>query len=607
MTLPHLPKPPADFRARIQALPAERGAAWAALVALAGGDLSALQTNALDAALTRAFPEAPEDLKGALAAPAVRLAVLGSCTLDHLAAGIRVAGLRRGMHVTVWVGEYGQYLHALSAPATGLAGFGANAVLLALDAHHVAAGASAGLDAAGAAAVVAEVTGRIETAWGLARGVVRGPVLQQTVLALHPPVLGGNEHRAPGSAASVVAAVNGALRGMADRAGVHLVAVDAAAGPAYGEMVGQVLGALAGRSGKCLVLDLDNTLWGGVVGDDGVEGIVLGQGSASGEAYVAFQRYARELARRGVILAVCSKNDEGNAREPFATHPDMVLREGDISCFVANWEDKATNLRRIAAALNIGLDSLVFVDDNPMERGLVRRELPMVMVPEVSDDPESFVSALVGGGYFEAVAVTDEDRERTGLYAGNVAREALRESVTDLAGYLRGLEMRLVWRGFDAVGMGRVVQLINKSNQFNLTTRRYSEEDVRAVMGDPTAFGVQLRLVDRFGDNGVIAIVIGRMGADGDCEIDTWLMSCRVLGRGVEAATLGVVAGRARDLGARRLVGVYVPSKKNGMVRDHYAGLGFGVVEVGADGGSRAVLELASYTPAETFIDVVEG
>ena len=623
----HLPPPSPDFRARLRALPPQDAAAWAALVALAGFRLSPLQTNALDAALTARFPLPP----GGLTAPPVRLAVLGSATTGHLLAGLRVAGLRRGMHVTTHEGAYGQYLQELSAPRD-LAAFGATALLLALDARHVAAGASAGLDAAGAAAVVAEATGRVRQAWGLARAAFRGPVLQQTVLPLHPPVMGSNEHRAPGGAASVVAAVNAALRGMADQAGVHLVALDQAAardglaawhqasfwhlakqevspaaGPRYGELVGQVLGALAGRSGKALVLDLDNTLWGGVVGDDGVEGIVLGQGSAGGEAYVAFQHHVRELGRRGVILAVCSKNDEANAREPFARHPDMVLREGDIACFVANWEDKAANLRRIARTLNIGLDALVFVDDNPMERDLVRRELPMVMVPEVTDDPESYSAALVSGGYFEAVAITDEDRERTALYAGNQAREALREEATDLAGYLRGLEMRLLWRGFDALGMARVVQLINKSNQFNLTTKRYAEEEVRAVMGDPAAFGLQLRLLDRFGDNGVIAIVIGRVAADGDCEIDTWLMSCRVLGRQVEPTTLNLIAAQAAALGAKRLVGVYVPSKKNGMVKDHYAKLGFRVVADTAEGGSRAVLELASFTPAETFIDVVEG
>ena len=326
-----------------------------------------------------------------------------------------------------------------------------------------------------------------------------------------------------------------------------------AAAPLYGDLAMRIVAAKLGRSHKCLVLDLDNTLWGGVIGDDGMDGIVLGQGTAMGEAFVAFQEYARELSRRGVILAVCSKNDETNALEPFDTHPEMVLRRGDIASFVANWADKAANLRAIAAELNIGLDSLVFVDDNPAERALVRQELPMVAVPEVGDDPAFYAQIITAAGYFEGLAITQDDRERSGQYQGNRLRDTLRASATDLPSYLRGLEMTLVARPFDRLGQSRTVQLINKTNQFNLTTRRYTEQDVRAVMGDARAFGLQLRLLDRFGDNGIIAVVIGRMQDDADLLIDTWLMSCRVLGRQVESATLNLIVEQARRLGASPL------------------------------------------------------
>jgi FkbH-like protein len=293
--------------------------------------------------------------------------------------------------------------------------------------------------------------------------------------------------------------------------------------------------------------------------------------------------------------------------EPFEKHPEMVLRRGDISSFVANWSDKPGNIRAIAEELNIGLDTLVFLDDNPFERNLVRQELPMVAVPEVSDDPTDYPVALSDAGYFEGLAITDEDRERTSQYQGNKARDALKTSATDLPAYLRGLEMRLIVREFDRIGLRRIVQLINKSNQFNLTTRRYTDEDVIAVMTDPDAFGLQLRLLDRFGDNGVIAIVIGRLQPNKDLLIDTWLMSCRVLGRQVEPATLSLITFAAGKLGARRLVGEYIPTKKNAMVKDHYAKLGFTVMETDPAGGSRAVLDLAGYQPAETFIHVTEG
>jgi FkbH-like protein len=622
--LPTLP----DLRDRLRAMGTDPDTVWDAAFELANTRLSFLHTDSLDAKVRRVIKQPPAKL----ATKPTRLALLGSCTLAHLHGAIRVAGLRRGLWIDTYESDYAQYLQELSDVDSALHRFKPTAILLALDAYHLTAGVTSALDPARAGEHLVEVTGRIRQSWRLARQNFKCPVIQQAALPVHPPVLGNNEHRLAGSRSGFIARLNAELRAMADADGVDLLAIDdravrdgiaqwhdvalwhhakqeiaLPAAPLYGDLVGRLLAAKQGRSFKCLVLDLDNTLWGGVVGDDGVDGLVLGQGSALGEAFVAFQDYARELSRRGVILAVCSKNDEANALEPFERHPEMVLRRADIACFIANWSDKASNLRAIAQELNIGLDSLVFVDDNPFERNLVRRELPMVAVPEVAEDPAYYPQAIADAGYFESLAVTEEDRERTSQYLGNRAREELKAATTDLESYLRSLEMQLVWRRFDNVGLPRIVQLINKSNQFNLTTRRYTEESVRAVMDDPHAFGLQLRLLDRFGDNGVIAIVIGRMQDDGDLLIDTWLMSCRVLGRQVEATTLNLLAQEARKLGARRLVGEYIPTKKNGMVKDHYAKLGFSVMETNVDGGSRNVLSLAAFTPAETFIFVTEG
>jgi FkbH-like protein len=617
-----------DWRTRLRALASSPGSVWQNAVALAGARINFVLTNALDETTRHLLPNPPEDLT----TKPVRLAVLGSGTLTHLLPSIRVAGLRRSIWVDIYENDYGQYWQELSDPASRLHEFRPTAVLVALDAHDLTAGLTAAMDQAAAEAAMTEVTDRIRSIWRQARETLRCPILHQTALPVHPRLLGNNEHRLAGSRATCLTRLNARLRIMAEEEGVDILAVDEraaqdgirawhdpglwhraklevshGAAPMYGDLVGRWLAAKQGRSFKCLVLDLDNTVWGGVIGDDGMEGIELGQGSPLGEAYVAFQEYARELSRRGVILAVCSKNDEANALEPFEQHPDMVLRRRDISSFVANWSDKAANLRAIAEELNIGLDSLVFIDDNPFERNLVRQELPMVAVPEVSDDPTDYPIALADAGYFEGLSVTDEDRERTAQYQGNKARDALKASATDLPAYLRGLEMQLIAKQFDRVGLQRIVQLINKSNQFNLTTRRYTDEDVIAVMADPDAFGLQLRLLDRFGDNGVIAIVIGRMQPDRDLLIDTWLMSCRVLGRQVEPTTLNLIVREAWKLGARRLVGEYIPSKKNGMVKDHYAKLGFATMETYPAGGSRAVLDLANYTPAETFIHVTEG
>jgi FkbH-like protein len=247
------------------------------------------------------------------------------------------------------------------------------------------------------------------------------------------------------------------------------------------------------------------------------------------------------------------------------------------------------------------------VDDNPFERALVRNELPVVAVPEVGDDPTYFAEIVSDAGYFEGLSITREDRERAELYQGNRLREDLRASTTDLSSYLRGLEMQLRWRRFDDLGLSRTLQLINKTNQFNLTTRRYSEQEILGVMKNPRALGLQLRLVDRFGDNGVISVVIGKMVDDEALLIDTWLMSCRVLGRQVEASTLNVIAQQASKIGAKRLIGEYIPTKKNGMVREHYAKLGFTVLDEQASGTSRAALDLDKFKPLETFITIAEG
>ncbi len=619
-----------DWRGRLATLRSCQPPVIDDAIALANTRIDFIRTNALDQVVRAQWPRIPSGLGTA----PVRLAILGSATMAHLLPAIRVAGLRRSIWIDGYEGEYGQYLQELADPESGLHAFKPSAVLFAFDAHHLCAGLSVGASAADTDAALAEIRHRVQECWRLARSAFGCVILQQTVLPVHPPLIGGNEHRLPGSRAAFVPRLNAMLRELADaqggETGAEIVGLDAraaldglaawhdpalwhrskqdvtpAAAPFYGELVARLLAARQGRSFKALVLDLDNTIWGGVIGDDGLEGIVLGQGSASGEGFLAVQDYAREQGRRGVILAVCSKNDEANALEAFEKHPEMLLKRGDIACFMANWDDKATNIRRIAHQLNIGLDSLVFLDDNPFERNLVRQELPMVAVPEVPDDPALVAGMIADAGYFEALGITDEDRERGGQYQGNLQREALKETATDIESYLRGLDMRLTWRPFDRIGLARTVQLINKTNQFNLTTRRYTEIDVQAVMDDADAVGLQLRLLDRFGDNGIIAIIIGRKLPDtADFRVDTWLMSCRVLGRQVEESTLNILAAEAQRLGADRMLGEYIPTKKNGMVRKHYEKLGFSLIEETPDGSSRAGLDLRDFVPFPTFTNI---
>ena len=344
------------------------------------------------------------------------------------------------------------------------------------------------------------------------------------------------------------------------------------------------------------MLDLDNTLWGGVVGDHGVNGIVVGQGSAEAEAFSAIQAYALSLRRRGILLAVCSKNDDAIARRAFNENPNMTLKASDFAAFVANWEDKPANLRRIARELNIGLDSLVFVDDNPFERDLVRQTLPMVFVPELPEEPALIPATLSDSGCFEGLTLTAEDFDRAGLYAPERRMPDLSDPSTDLPAYLAALGMTMKWGHVDDASRARVTQLINKTNQFNLTTRRYSEAQVRAMEADEAGFCLHFRLLDRFGDNGLIGVVIGRAGEPDTIEIDSWLMSCRVLGRQVEEAMLNVVAAEAAARRAQRLVGIYLPTERNGMVADLYPRLGFSLQE--DDEARRTfVLDLDAFSP----------
>ena len=618
-----------DWDQRVKALPdlAGRAAQWDELIALAKCRIDTIQTNRLDRVLQARFGVLPPEQT--VGRP-VRLAILASSTVTHLLPGLRVGALRRGLWLQTFVVDYNQYVQVLLDPPTELMAFTPSEVLFAFDAVHM----TLGLDLLAGKAVEslrAEKLAHLERVWRLCRERFGCPMIQQTILPIFDPLLGGNEHRLPGSPQRFVASLNESIRNAAPAAGVDILGIDErcvrqgleawhepmlwlkakqeiapGAAPLYGDLAARIIAARQGRSFKALVLDLDNTLWGGVIGDDGLKGIVVGQGSATGESFLALQAYAKAMSRRGIILAVCSKNDRANALLPFKEHTEMVLREDDISAFVANWDDKALNIRRIAAELNIGLDALVFVDDNPFERNLVRAELPMVAVPEVPEEPALVARCLADAGYFESLGLTADDQQRAAQYQTNAARAALAAETSDLEGYLRSLDMRLVWRRFDADGLARIVQLINKTNQFNLTTRRYTEQEVAAVMEATDAFGIQFRLIDRFGDNGMIAVVIGRRERD-DLALDTWLMSCRVLGRQVEAATLAVVAQEARSHGARALVGHFRPTAKNAMVRDHYRTLGFMLQSDDEHGNAVWRLELESFDPKSVAMAVVEG
>jgi FkbH-like protein len=558
----------------------------------------------------------------------LKLGIVASHTMDYVATALPGTGLRHGLVVDVVLAGYGQAAQELLDHESNFATQHLDCVLLAFDFRALGLSRFFLKNEEAEEAVSAAINHISSMAAGV-RDTIKATCILQTLVPPSDPVFGGLDARIQGSPRAMIEHFN--VRLLREVVKENDLVVDAAflaskvgldvwndargwhkaklpasldATPLYADYMCRLLGAARGKARKCLVLDLDNTLWGGVIGDDGLDGIALGQNSAVGEAHVALQRFLLDLRRRGVILAVCSKNEDATARTPFREHPEMVLKEDHIAVFVANWSDKANNIREIAAALNIGTDSLVFLDDNPVERAQVRQVLPEVAVPELTEDPADYISLLANAGYFEAIGLSHEDLARAEFYQADAKRVSL-QKVGNLEEYLRSLQMVATISPFNAVGRVRIAQLINKSNQFNLTTRRYSEHEVEAFENDPAKFCLQIRLDDRFGENGMISVVIFNTGPE-EWSCDTWLMSCRVLGRRVEEMVLACVAQAARKAGARRLKGTYIPTKKNGLVAEHFARLGFTRTSDLPDGGTTWALDLTNYTALELPMQVIQ-
>lgn len=370
--------------------------------------------------------------------------------------------------------------------------------------------------------------------------------------------------------------------------------------PYIASRVMDVVGAIRGQFKKCLILDLDNTIWGGVIGDDGVEGIQLGHGLGIGKAFTEFQLWIKKLKQRGIIICVVSKNNEETAKEPFIKHPDMVLRLDDIAVFLANWETKVDNIRTIQKILNISFDTMVFIDDNPFERNIIRENIPDVCVPELPEDPGEYLEYLYSLNLFETASFSLTDKDRTSQYQIEAKRVSFSKTFTNEADFLRSLNMVSAVSGFTKFNTPRVAQLSQRSNQFNLRTIRYSEADISAMATNPDIIDLCFTLEDKFGDNGLIAVVIMKKQDPETLFIDTWFMSCRVLKRGMENFTLNVMVERAKNAGYKRIIGEYLPTPKNKMVETHYTNLGFQKID-----GETARYELCldNYHSLDCYIE----
>ena len=356
-----------------------------------------------------------------------------------------------------------------------------------------------------------------------------------------------------------------------------------------------LISALEGKFKKCLIVDLDNTMWGGIIGDDGLENIQIGA-LGIGKAFSEFQYWIKKLKQRGLIIAVCSKNTESVAKEPFEKHPDMVLHLEDIAVFVANWENKADNIRQIQKILNIGFDSMVFLDDNPFERNIVRENIPQICVPELPEDPAEYLEYLYTLNLFETASFSKEDTERTQLYQVEAQRSRVQQNFTNEDDFLKSLNMLSLVESFNKFNTPRVSQLSQRSNQFNLRTVRYDDADIEKLANSKDHFTFSFTLNDKFGDNGLICVVILRKENASTLFIDSWFMSCRVLKRGMENFVLNSIVEFAKDKCYSSIIGEYVPTAKNEMVKEHYANLGF------TERTERWHLDVPSYETKKNFI-----
>ena len=582
--------------------------------------------------LLRARKRLQRELRAGVDLKPLRIAILGGTTSNEVADLLELFLLAEGFDPTLYQSEYNRFYEDGALDPSAVRDFRPDVVYI--HTHHVNLRHRSGSvrTEADLRTDVTEELRRFQSVWESIRSQVGCPIIQNNFDPIPVAVLGNLDSTSTAGRSRFINELNLEFARFASENTwllIHDVARLAAClglqqwydpnrwfsykiltTPAASREIAASLAALVcamgGRARKCLILDLDNTLWGGVIGDDGVNRIQIGKETPLAEAYTDFQRYCLALRDRGVVLAVCSKNEEETAKAGFS-HPDSVLKLEHFASFKANWEPKPDNIVKIAEELSLGLDSFVFVDDNPAERAIVAGRLPMVAVPEVGSEVSGFASAIQAGRYFEVVSLTQEDHARAEAYQANAARSTAAAKFATYDEYLQSLQMSAEIDGFHAVYYDRITQLTNKTNQFNLTTRRYTSTEIVRAAEDPGQVTLYGRLTDAFGDNGLVSVVIGRM-EDRDLHVDLWLMSCRVLKRDMEAAMLDALVSRAAARGASQIIGYYLRSAKNKMVEDHYPNMGFAPKSAAPDGSESVwTLDVSSYVPRNRHIQINGG
>ena len=557
--------------------------------------------------------------------PPVRVALLSDAATQLLVPVLRELLRRGGLAAEIYEAPFAAIELEVFNPSSGLYAFKPEFVVVL---NCTQALRASFFQHASNSDFVGEVQGRIVGVWNTIRQNTPALIIQSTYVMPYERLFGNYDNKRVGSWSDAVAEINhGIVVSAREHNNVLVNDVDGLASwvgrcawfderfwdlaksfcateylPALAQNITDIVLAARGRAVKCIILDLDNTLWGGIVGDDGMGGIQL-SAHGDGEAFYRFQSLLLALKRRGILLCVCSKNEHAAAIRPFEEHPDMVLRKEDITIFVANWENKVENIKRIRESLEIGYDSIVFIDDSPFERNFVRAILPDVIVPELPEDPSEYVKALSELNLFETTSVSAEDSGRSDLYRAEFERRSAASMFSNFEEYLRSLNMTIEVARFETSRLSRIAQLLQRSNQFNLTTHRYNERECQEMMQDTSCIPLYGCLRDRFGDHGLISIIVARPDPIASVlEIVDWLMSCRVLARGVEEYLMNHIIAQAARLDLSIVVGTYIPSVKNAMVKDFYSKFGFQNVEESANGTTRWQLRVAHYNYRKTYI-----
>ena len=580
------------------------------------------------------FKELKRNLKKDVSAlPTIKVSLLGDTATQFLATAIKGEGIERGYNIDLFEAEYNQVERQVLDPTSDLYAHDAKYTIVFQSTHKLLEQYS--LKPASEWSALADE--RINFIRTICENV-SGKIIYYNYPEIEDTVFGSYANKVSSSFSYQLRKLNYELMNLAqeypnlficDIAGIQnkfgrdfmfdttvyvstemILSIDAL--PYVASRTLDIIASIEGKFKKCLILDLDNTVWGGVVGDDGWENIQVGHGLGIGKAFSEFQQWVKKLKNRGIIVCVCSKNDEDKAKEPFEKNPEMVLKLDDISVFVANWENKADNIRTIQSILNIGFDSMVFLDDNPFERNMVRENVPGVTVPELPEDPGEYLEYLYTQNLFETASYSSADKDRTKQYQVEAQRVANAKKFTNEGDFLKSLEMVSEVSGFTSFNTPRVAQLSQRSNQFNLRTVRYTEDQITAIENDPKQKGFAFTLEDKFGDNGLIAVVILRELETSEATetlkpsetlfIDTWFMSCRVLKRGMENFTLNTIVEYAKANGYKKIIGEYLPTPKNGMVAEHYTGLGFTKLEDTET--AQWILDVENYQNRECYINV---